>query len=101
VGRTRLFHTIVIVGSSLLANCEKGPAPVAKKDATRDAAVKDAPNIPLIDAAPEVIRIMAAPPDPPRIHAITPEKMGETRVPAPPRIQVRHKPPKAPRMPRI
>lgn len=63
--RTRLFHTVVIVGSSLLANCEKAPA--TKKDATvKDAAVvKDAPPIVLIDApVPAQPQIMVAPPPP-------------------------------------
>ena len=81
--RTRLFHTVVIVGSTLLASCEKGPKPVAKKDA---AVVKDAPAIPLIDApAPRIMALIDAGdlPPPPRI------------MPPPPRIQA------APPHPRI
>lgn len=95
--RTRLFHTVVIVGSSLLASCEKGPAPVK----TRDASVKKdaAPNVPIIDApapaaqldaavVPPPVRIMAVPP--PRIM---PKSPSPVRIMAAPRPRIMATPP--------
>jgi hypothetical protein len=82
MGRTRLFHTVVIVGSSLLANCDKGaPAKAGSGSSTQ---AKDAAATVLLDAAPEAVRVMAAPP-PPRIHAFKPPKP----LPPPPRIEAR------------
>lgn len=88
----------MIVGSGLLANCDKGAPPAKTSDVAvkRDGGSSDAtPSaariMALLDAAPEAVQIMAAPP-PPRIHAVTPEKLGRTRVPTPqpPRIQRKH-----------
>ncbi|HTL31974.1 MAG TPA: hypothetical protein VL326_02550 [Kofleriaceae bacterium] len=81
MGRTRLFHTIVIVGAGLLASCEKGPKPIKKKDAA------------FKDAGPAAAKIIAEPPDPPRIHAMTPEKMGEVDPQPPPPMIVAAPPP--------
>ena len=105
--RTRLFHTVVIVGSSLLANCDRGAPPPKQRDASvkKDAA----PNVPIIDApppakivaqidagaplidaaAPRPVRIMVAPP---RIHAPPPVRI----MVAPPRVRIMAAP-----MPRI
>lgn len=98
--RTRLFHTVVIVGSSLLANCDRGQAPAKPKDASvkKDAA----PNVPIIDApapakivaqidagaVPPPVRIMVAPP-PARIMPKPPPPA--QIMPAPkPRIMAPH-----------
>ncbi|HTL31975.1 MAG TPA: hypothetical protein VL326_02555 [Kofleriaceae bacterium] len=98
MARTRLFHTVVIVGAGLLAGCEKGPAPMAKKDGGVKDAQKLAPQPPLIDAA-QPVRIMAAPPDA-RIMA-APPPVRIMIAPPPPRIQVRRKTPWPPKVPRI
>ena len=76
MGRTRLFHTLVVVGSGMLAGCSgsskhgdttigntAGPDAGASPQAQIDAATIDEP------------------PPPPRIHAVTPEKMGGTIYP--------------------
>lgn len=73
MGRTRLFHTLVIVGSGMLAGCSgssKKSTTTIGNTAGPDAGV--APPPAQIDAGPQVNE----PPPPPRIHAVTPEKMG-------------------------
>ena len=82
--RTRLFHSVVIVGSGLLGTgchgkrAASGPEDIsnAPSDAgvVADARVDQPPPPPRIHAVtPEKL---GEPPDPPRIHAVTPEKMG-------------------------
>ena len=67
--RTRLFHTVVIVGSGLLASCVDGaeaneppPAPVKRPDAGVDAAAPTDATPPKTPKKPK-----APPPKAPRI----------------------------------
>jgi hypothetical protein len=73
MGRTRLFHTLVVVGSGMLASCsgssKKPSTTVGNNTAGPDAGTALPPA--QVDASPQVNN----PPPPPRIHAVTPEKM--------------------------
>lgn len=96
--KTKLFHTIVIVGSGLLAGCGgKGhPAepPHSPSGSDRVAAPDGgAPPPPPVDAPAKAID---QPPPPPRIHAFTPEKAGLGPPPPPPRVHAVKPPPKLP-----
>ena len=71
MARTRLFHTLVVVGSGMLAGCSgssKHKGTTVGNTAGPDAGASP----PMVDAAP----LVNEPPPPPRIHAVTPEKMG-------------------------
>ena len=93
--KTKLFHTIVIVGSSLLAGCggkTNAPAEHPHRSSTTDAAAPpDAGAPPSVDPA---VKPIDQPPPPPRIHAVTPEKEGLRPPPPPPRIHAVKPPPK-------
>jgi hypothetical protein len=51
VGRTRLFHSVVIVGAGLLANCGKHAAPPAAGSAANKSADAAGPADAAVDAA--------------------------------------------------
>jgi hypothetical protein len=71
--RTRLFHSVVVFGSGMLAGCgasHKATSTGGGNDLSNTAADGGVP-----DAAVVQPYIEDSPP-PPRIHAVTPEKMG-------------------------
>ena len=102
MARTKLFHTVVVVGSGLLASCGKPAPAVQEPHATPpagSAAPADAAPAPAPDAARTAIKQdVPPPPPPPRIHALTPEKEGLVPPPPPPRVHAVKPvaPPKAP-----
>ncbi|HTL31976.1 MAG TPA: hypothetical protein VL326_02560 [Kofleriaceae bacterium] len=76
MGRTRLFHTVVVVGAGLLAGCgnssSKPTSPAGGGTSARsaDAGVADA-------AATDAPQIKPPPPSP-RIHTVTPAKLNRS-----------------------
>ena len=97
--RTRLFHSVVIVGAGLLANCDKHAAPPAAGSATKpadaaappaDAAV-DAPADAAVDAP-----VDAATPVKPR-----PKKVIEIKKPPPNHVRIMIMRPGPPKPPQI